>query len=218
MKKNLYVEIPPLSALSDTAPIEFYIAGNGEDYLDLNNTLLRLSCKITRADGANLVGGSIVGIINYPVATMFSQVDVTLGNRLISQSSNTYPYRSIIEAMLNFSKDTLESQFTAGLFYKDTPGHMDEIDPAGANEGLVKRHAFTRMSHTVELLGPLHVDIFFQEKLMLNGIDLKIKMVRASDTFCLMSDATEEFKLKILEASLYIKKVKVSPEVRIAQA
>ena len=77
------MEIPPLSALSDTAPIEFYIAGNGEDYLDLNNTLLRLSCKITRADGSDLVGGSIVGIINYPVATMFSQVDVTLGNRLL---------------------------------------------------------------------------------------------------------------------------------------
>ncbi|MGH0179430.1 UNVERIFIED_CONTAM: hypothetical protein FKN15_001615 [Acipenser sinensis] len=43
-------------------------------------------------------------------------------------------------------------------------------------------------------------------------------MVRASDTFCLMSDAAEAFKLKILEASRYIKKVKIAPEVRTGQA
>lgn len=216
--KSLYVEIPPLSALSDTAPLEFYIAGNGEDYLDLNNTLLRLACKITKADNTDLDVNSPVSIINYPIATIFSQVDVSLGERLISQSSSTYPYRSLIEVLLNYGKETLESQFSAGMYFKDTAGNMDVGDPAGANEGLRQRCVYTRRSHVFELLGPLHSDIFFQEKLMLNGIDVKIKMIRASDRFCLMAGDANQYKLHLLEASLYVKKVKVSPDVKIGHA
>ncbi len=43
---------------------------------------------------------------------------------------------------------------------------MDATDPAGPNVGLMKRTAFTTVSNVVELLAPIHSDIFFQEKLM----------------------------------------------------
>ena len=51
---------------------------------------------------------------------------------------------------------------------------MDVADPAGNNKGL--RAAFTKDSRVVELLTPIHSDIFFQEKLMLNSVDIKIRM------------------------------------------
>ncbi|XP_051530648.1 uncharacterized protein F54H12.2-like [Myxocyprinus asiaticus] len=70
-------------------------------------------------------------------------------------------------------------RYGAGLFYKDTVGHMDVADPAGGNRGLTKRGAFTNASNVVELLAPVHSHIFFQEKLMLNGVDIKIHMTRA---------------------------------------
>ncbi|KAI4878396.1 hypothetical protein NFI96_006326 [Prochilodus magdalenae] len=122
IEKNTYVEIPPLSAISDTGPLEFFIAGHGEDYTDLNNTLLYLRLKITKPDGSDIDDGAAVGLINYPGATLFSQVDVSIGDRLISQSSSTYPYRSIIECLANYGRDTLETVFSAGLFYLDTAG------------------------------------------------------------------------------------------------
>ncbi|TWW69759.1 hypothetical protein D4764_18G0005650 [Takifugu flavidus] len=50
------------------------------------------------------------------------QCDVTLGDRLISQSSATHPYRCMIETLLNFSPDTLSSQFTGVFFTKIPPG------------------------------------------------------------------------------------------------
>ena len=186
IEKNTYVEIPTLSAISDAAPLEFFIAGNGEDYVDLNNTLLYLRVKITKPDGTNIDAGARVGVINYPIATLFSQVDVSLGDRLISQSSNTYPYRAVIESILNYGCDTLKTQFSAGLFYKDAAGHMDDTDPAGENDGLTKRAAYSVDSTTFEMIGPVHSDIFFQEKLMLNGVDIKVRMVRGKDEFCLM--------------------------------
>ena len=111
-----------ISAISDTAPLEFFIAGNGEDYIDLNNTLLYLRIKITRHDGGAIADGANVGLLNYPGATIFSQVDVSLGDWLISQSSNTYPYRSIIDCLMNYDKHTLETLFSAGLFSRIQPG------------------------------------------------------------------------------------------------
>ena len=54
IERNTYIEIPPLSTISDTSPLEFFIAGNGEDYVDLNNTLMFMRIKITYADGTEI--------------------------------------------------------------------------------------------------------------------------------------------------------------------
>lgn len=78
--------------------------------------------------------------------------------------------------------------FSIGLFYKDTPGHMDITGHRDIT--LKKRAAFTNASNVVELLAPIHSDIFFQEKLMLNAVDIKIHMTRSKDEFCLMGSST----------------------------
>ncbi len=187
----------------------------GEDYIDLNNTLLYTRIKITRPDGTDITDGAPVGLINYPGACIFSQADVSLGDHLITQSSSTYPYRCLIEALIHFGKDTLESVFSTGLFYRDTAGHMHATDPAGENVGLMKQAAFTSASNVVELLAPIHSDIFFQEKFMLNGVDIKIRMTRGKDEFCLMRDDGIANKLNIVSASLFVKKVSVSPGVQL---
>ncbi|KAM8945892.1 uncharacterized protein F54H12.2-like [Pelodytes ibericus] len=120
IEKSLYVEVQPLAAISETSPLVFYIAGSGEHYFDLNNTLLYITCKIVKNDNTPIADGARVSLINYPIATLFNQLDVTLGDRLISQSNNLYAYRAYIETLLNYSADALSTQFTAGLFYKDT--------------------------------------------------------------------------------------------------
>ncbi|XP_065446047.1 uncharacterized protein F54H12.2-like [Chrysemys picta bellii] len=218
IEKSIYIEVPPLSAITESAPIDFFIAGNGIDYMDLNNTLLYLCCKIVKGDGAELAADAEVGLVNYPVASIFSQLDVTLGDRLISQSNNCYPYRAFIESVLNYSDDTLATQFSAGLFYKDTAGQHEETELDGGNLGFVRRAKLTARSRTVELLGHLHSDLFFQEKLLLNGVDVKIKLTRSKDAFCLMGSAAEGFKLRIVSASLFVKKVRVAPGVRLGHA
>jgi hypothetical protein len=89
-----------------------------------------------------------VSLINYPVATIFSQVDVTLGECLISQSSATYPYSAIMECLLNYSEGTLKTQFSSGLFSKDTTGvSMESNYPSTcANKGLEARALYCAKS------------------------------------------------------------------------
>ena len=51
------------------------------------------------------------------------------------------------------------------MFYKDTPGKMDVEDPvadgADANMDLKACERFTKETNTVDMMGPIHSDIFF---------------------------------------------------------
>lgn len=179
IEKSTFLEIPPISALTDSGPIEFFISASGEDYLDLNDSYLYTRVRITNPDGTVLANAADVGFINYPGCSLFSQVDIMLGDRLITQSSNTYPYRGIIECLLNYGKDTLDTQFSTGLFCKDTGGKMDDTSITGDNLGLEKRGVYTVESKVVELISPVHADLFFQEKLLLNGVDISLKFIRS---------------------------------------
>lgn len=67
----------------------------------------------------------------------------------------------------------------------------------------------------MHLLGALHADIFFSERLLLNALDLRVKLTRTSDAFSLVGAGDSTFKLNISGAALFIKKVTVSPAVRL---
>lgn len=115
-------------------------------------------------DGTDILPDAGVVLFNYPLNTISSQCNVILGDRLISQSSATHPYRAMIETLLNFSEDTLKSQFSAGLFYKDTVGAMDSIViNNGPNKGIQQRAAFTAESRSGPAGPPSHQHIFLRE-------------------------------------------------------
>ena len=73
---------------------------------------------------------------------------------------------------------------------------------------------FIKNSNTVDMMGPIHSDIFFQDRLILNGVNLRLKLNRANNSFCLVSPAPgATFKVVISEAILYVRKAKVVSSV-----
>jgi hypothetical protein len=223
VESGKYVEYRPVSTLTNGSPIEFDIASSGDDYIDFANSYLHVKVKITRANGNNLEVGDTVGPVNNFLHSLFSQVDVSLNGTLITNSSNTYPYRAYIENLLSYGPAAKKSQLTACLFYKDEAGKMDKPNPladdaADRNSGLATRAAFTTQSHEIDLMGRIHTDIFFQSRYMLNEVNVKIKLTRSRDVFCLMSTGDHAFKVKITAAAMIIRKVKVSPSVYLAHA
>ena len=145
-----------------------------------------------------------------------------LNDRLISPSNNTYNYRAIMETLLTYGPEAKESQLTSSLFYKDTAGHMDDNNPLSenaTNEGLKSRHAFIKTSRSVDMIGTLHLDMMFQERLLLGGIDIKLKLNRSKDEFSLMSSTPDNnYKVVITDASLYMRRVKLNPETALSHA
>ena len=68
-------------------------------------------------------------------------------------------------------------------------------------------------------MGRIHSDIFFQEKLLMNGIGVRIRLVRCKDSFSLVStEAAPTYKIKIVRAVLRARKVRISDSVNLAHA
>lgn len=218
IEKGQWIEFHPVANLSDGSPVEFNISGSGEDYIDLSQTQLHVKVKILKENGTALVKDEKVGPVNLFLHALFSQVDVSLNERTVSSSNNTYPYRAMIETLLNHGYDTKTSQLTTELYFKDTAGRMNvyDIKDANPNEGFNNRAKLCLLSKTVDMVGRLHVDLFHQERLMLNMVDLKIKLIRSKPEFCLMGDGN--FKVALEHASLFVRKVKVSPGVLLGHA
>ena len=62
-------------------------------------------------------------------------------------------------------------------------------------------------------------DIFFQDRLMLNGVNVRIKLNRAKNVFCFVSSAAAaNFKVVITEAILFVRKVKVASSIILGYA
>ena len=100
---------------------------------------------------------------------------------------------------------------------------MDTADPtlagnhANVNLGLKKRYEFSKESGIIEMAGPIFFDVFVSERLLLRYADLKIPMNRNVDEFCLKaSEADADYRVKLTDVYLKIRKVKVNPSISIA--
>ena len=82
------------------------------------------------------------------------------------------------------------------------------------NTGLQARSEWTKTSNIVELQGRIHSDLFNQEKLILNDVDLTVKLHRHKPEFCLLcADTAAAYKITIVDAILYVKKIELTPSV-----
>ncbi len=136
--------------------------------------------------------------INNIMHSLFESVTVELNGRCISDSGKMYFIRAYLENLLGFSVEAQKSQLTSARFYLDdaleTGTAQYGVYTAGAagaagtvtvaNKSAQKRR--TLIKNKVQLAGKLHCDIFQQEKPLICGVEMQIKMTRARTnlTFC----------------------------------
>jgi len=218
MEQGSWVEYHPITSVTEGSPIEFDVNASGEDYIDFANTMLYVKVKLTAANGNDLAADAAVAPVNLFLHSMFSQVDVALNGTLITASTNTYPYRAMLETLLSYGEDAKKSQLTSALFYKDTAGALDSkavaADAADRNDGFLKRRFIARESREFDMMGRLHGDIFFQDRYMVNEVGVKIKLIPSKNAFCVMGAG----KVVITHASLFVRKVKIMSSVFLAHA
>ncbi|KAE8752639.1 hypothetical protein FOCC_FOCC000761 [Frankliniella occidentalis] len=126
-------------------------AANVDDYYDLPRTLHYVKLKIVAENGADTAEGDDVAPINNLGHSLWSQLDITANNKLITQSSQTYAYRAYLQNLLSYDRGAKTTHLTAGLYYQDTAGQFNTL--GAANEGYVNRKRLTAKSkaHGVRL-------------------------------------------------------------------
>ncbi|XP_061170293.1 uncharacterized protein F54H12.2-like [Saccostrea echinata] len=215
VEKVYFTEARPISSIgvADT-PIEIVVSGSGAEYIDLKRRKLYVKARILKADGNALAANEKTGIINLPLQSMFSQMDVYLNNKLVSFNTNNYPWKAYLKTVLFSGEEELSSQKQSELYFKDEGNLADPNAYNGRNSGLVLRYGYTQQSRVFELEGNLMEDIFDIDKYLINGVDIYIKLFRSSAPFLIMSDATTPaYKLELLDVVYKVAKVRVDPGV-----
>ena len=226
VENGFYVEVRPLASITEGSPIEFVIKGSPECYIDLANTYLNVQAQILREDGTVLNGKDNECVIFEQLAihSLFSEVDCLLNSTIISTSSNSsYAYRSYIETLLNYDKATKTSQLELSMFYPHTTGDFT-FDKNSKSPTIELRRKRIKDSRVCDMIGKLHLDLSYSDIYMLNGVDIRLRFVRAKDKFVLNAYTVDDavpihpYKVKILHAGLFVKKLKINPQISLSHA
>ena len=125
LEKGRWIDYRPLSSVqNDDAAITFMISGTDE-YLDLSKMIIVVEGTVESSVTASPVSASQAPVNNF-LHSLFKQVDVYLNGKQVTPAMGTYPYRAYIETLLNYDVSAKKSQLSSALYFKDTPGHMEE--------------------------------------------------------------------------------------------
>jgi hypothetical protein len=208
--------LKPLSALNELSPIEFSVSPSADDYTDMSNTFLYVVISVTNEDGTSLADEDHVATVNNTLHSIFSDVSVTIANKLVSSSSHLYPYKAYIETLFNYSAAAKDSHQTLALYYEDEASRFE--DRTAVNTGYNFRSRFVANSKKVPLYGRLSVDMFGQNKFLINGVGFSVILSRSKNSFSLMSDGVKNFKIKIHDATLCVRRVRPAANILLAHA
>ena len=94
-----------------------------------------------------------------------------------------------------------------GYSYEDNPGEI-------ATTEVNRRKAFVRQSAKCTFYGKVAVDSFTCDRRLLSGVTLRISFRRSIDDFDIISDdARKSYKVRIIEANLYLRKMTLNDDV-----
>ena len=155
------------------------------------------------------------------VAPIINQIDVSLNDVNVSSATTTYPYRAYIETHLNYGTDPNKLMLQAAMYFIDDNMTVSNPIPdsySTRNTRGTRRHEICTAKPTFDMIGPIHVDVFNQNRYMLNGVTMKVRMTRSKNSFVLMakSDVTDSFKVDILSEKLFVRKLKITPSLCLA--
>ena len=211
IQNSFDVNYYPLSALGGGNPIEFHIPGTVEEYIDCDHIFLETTVKITKKDDTNIdTGTNKVGFINLVIASLFSDVSLTISDTQVEGGQCMYSYAAYLSTLMQFTPQAQKSHMTVLGWKKDEAGKMED----DANKGFVDRMAWTKDSKEVTFIGPVYCDFFRQSRYLLSQTDMRLKFTLNRPEFALMGlGVGTDFKFAITKAVLRVRRVTVNPSV-----
>ena len=101
---SFFTQFHPISAITSTNNLEFFIPASSEYFIDPQNIFLQIECQLLKKDGSVYGAGqnNRFSLINYGLNTIWSQVEISLNNTIITQSTNTFAYSSYINMLIKY--------------------------------------------------------------------------------------------------------------------
>ena len=147
MERSLWIDVYPVVSLDGNSPIEFSFSSGQDEYLDLNDTVLYVKLKVTKTDGTNLDAASVATPGNLTLASLFSDIHLSMNETMLDGGHYLYPYKAMMTSLLQFDDGMKSTQ----------------LEAAGYNETEVTRTVRISVTKDREFLG-FHLDVLFQSR------------------------------------------------------
>ena len=220
--KGATIEVDPVSGVDGTV-IDFHVKTNGSEYIDLRNTLLHVQCKVVlaTADGEIPAAENDLTIIpiNNLMHSIFSSCEFGLNNQTLKSDTN-YPYTSYINHLISDGKSRKATISGLEGAIWDESGPLDRADIATAKPAdITARKKLILGSKLIDMVGPLDIDFFRQDKYLIPNVDLKLRLTKSDARFCLVktADDASNYKIKIIKCALLLRQATVHPSIASTQ-
>ncbi len=207
-------EKPVGQVIPEEGAIVFALKSDGKEFLDLAGSRLYIKCRIAKKDGTPITGADNVNLVANFFNSIWKEVAVEISGIKLTPSSSLYPYKSYIQTLMYNDMGTKSSLLTSAMYYEDTPGAHDTLNPTGnpLNRGLNGRSDIGRNGSAFEIEGYIVDDLLNQTRYIPNGVKVEISLYKNKPEFYLLSsDAQPAYKLVIEDIIFRLKKVALMP-------
>ena len=143
---------------------------------------------------------------------MFSQIDVEIYGINLTSHDNLYLYKPYLETLLSYGSDAKLSHLTTSHFVKDT-AHNFENGSSG-NNGYVTRQKEVKGSKIFDFCINPHIDFFHTSRVLPSDISMKIKLIRSSDSFSILSNTHDDLCVKIQRLRFFVYRIQPRENTR----
>lgn len=206
-----YKSITPLNSGS----LSFVVHNAIDEYVKLNESDLYIKLKIwLKKDSSDIDADpgdwNAICPVNNFFHSLFSEIKILINNEEVTRDTQRYPYRAYLETLLGYSQSAKNSHLSTILWKKDNHRMME-----GINAARVIKPALGKPYVSVELMGKLFTDLTHQCRAIIGGATLKFDLLTMDSNFYFMSQNPEKLHIKVEleDASFYIHKAKVTPNI-----
>ena len=124
----------------------------------------------------------------------------------------TKDFKAFIETEFSSSRTAKGTWLVChGYYFENEPQKIDGQDDRA--EDVTARKALVADSLENYFIGKPASDILTCDKQLLSGVTLRISFRRSSNVFAVISEADKHYKVKIIEANLYVRKMTIADHV-----
>ena len=158
---------------------------------------------------------STVAPINNILESLFTQYDVSINQKIVSDSSGMYPYTAYLIKLLNYSSDAKDSYLTLSGYHRETTANVN--DHTDDNMGWKMRRDRILNSKEDLVAGVLYSDIAYAQSQLPSHTDITLVLHKNKPEHLIQGGRlTINYRLSITNVELEVRKYELSPRLNLS--
>ena len=217
--------IEPMSHITQTGPIVFKWQTEGGERWDSSTVEAETTFNIMKTGGSRATDADDISFINSLPACYWDKIELKANDKILTNSScGNHAYHAYLMQKSSYGKDVKKEilKRTEG-YIEDDPDKVDQFElktatvqgeTVNVKDPFRERHDFFLKQPTVNVItrSQLYLDLTQVLQYHPTDIDYSLTLTRNPESFCLISDTSNDgsYKIVIKRIRLIIRKIKPS--------